>query len=226
LGKFFDAMQRAAEEKNASEPSRPVREARQPELDESLLRPEEPGASSHGAAEFPQPQPHRLHSDLSDTPSGVLRVLDPEIRSAPNASPPTRDSTSAAAPVGIQSVKGRATAAQSLTKPLIQNIEELREPFPTAVRVHPAYDRIVQRLLSYRRAPRQGAILVTSAIAREGTSTVARNLATALSQGGNEQVLLVDANLRTPSQHAAFHLDRDGGFSEVLQGDLSLASAI
>ncbi len=84
----------------------------------------------------------------------------------------------------------------------------------------------VERLLTYRRTPRQGVILVTSAIGQEGTSTVARNVATALSQGGSERVLLVDANLRTPIQHTAFDLDRSEGFSEVLQGTLSVASAI
>jgi capsular exopolysaccharide synthesis family protein len=69
-------------------------------------------------------------------------------------------------------------------------------------------------------------ILVTGAVSGEGASTIARNVATALSQAGPERILLIDGNLRTPSQHKAFGVGRDGGFSDVLKGDASLTSVI
>ncbi|RKU17936.1 hypothetical protein C6501_03425 [Candidatus Poribacteria bacterium] len=46
-------------------------------------------------------------------------------------------------------------------------------------------------------------VLVTSSIRGEGKSTVSSNLAVALAQKGNK-VLLIDADMRRPSQHTAF----------------------
>ena len=61
---------------------------------------------------------------------------------------------------------------------------------------------------------RQRVTLVVSSIPGEGTSTVARNLARIVS--ASEQTLLVDANLRAPTQHADFGVDRRIGLTEVL----------
>lgn len=97
--------------------------------------------------------------------------------------------------------------------------QKVRVPGP----VHPAYERIVQGLLtkSNRHSP---ALLVASAISGEGTSTVARNLAAALSQAA--RTVLVDANLRSPTQHDAFGVARNGGLSDVVAGTLKLDSAL
>ena len=97
--------------------------------------------------------------------------------------------------------------------------QKVRVPGP----VHPAYERIVQRLMgqSKRQAP---ILLVASAIAGEGTSTVARNLSAALSQAA--RTVLVDANLRSPTQHTAFGVGRKDGLSDVVAGSLKLDSAL
>ena len=224
LGKFFDAMQRAAEAEGTSEPKRRLSGASLPELDEALLRPEEPEATTRSAAESSQPQPQRLGHDPSGAPSDAKRALESEDCPAQDPSPRNVEPILAVPRARVQAIDRQPVAMPKLKDRAIQPRNVLREPVPTAVRVHPAYDRIVQRLLTYRKTPRQGVILLASAVGREGTSTVARNLA--LSQGGSERVLLVDANLRTPSQHIAFDLDRSGGFSEVLQGTVSVASAI
>jgi capsular exopolysaccharide synthesis family protein len=92
--------------------------------------------------------------------------------------------------------------------------------------LHPAYERIIQKLLTSRRSPRQGVILVSSAVAGEGTSTVARNTALALGRSQLEHVVLVDANIRAPSQHAAFETEISDGLSEVFRGSISLTSAV
>ncbi len=57
-----------------------------------------------------------------------------------------------------------------------------------------------------------------AAVSGEGTSTVARNIALALAQHRAERVLLIDANLRTPSQHTAFGLEQSDGLGDVLLG--------
>lgn len=61
------------------------------------------------------------------------------------------------------------------------------------------------------------AIVVTSAVPKEGKSTVSANVAAAMAQLGR-RVLLVDADLRHPSQHHTWELTNAGGLSDVLVG--------
>jgi polysaccharide biosynthesis transport protein len=72
---------------------------------------------------------------------------------------------------------------------------------------------------------RDRTILVTSAVAREGKSTVASRLAVSLA-GCGRRVLLVDANLRRPTQQALFELGRGPGLADVLAGRATLDDAI
>lgn len=71
-------------------------------------------------------------------------------------------------------------------------------------------------------------ILVTSALSGEGKTYVASNLAVAISQGLDEYVLLVDADLRAPRIHRVFglegpshglstHLDKQTPLEELLR---------
>jgi receptor protein-tyrosine kinase len=69
-------------------------------------------------------------------------------------------------------------------------------------------------------------LLVVSAVHGEGASLVARNLAVRLAEGGNRRVALVDANLRTPSQHEAFGVTRAQGLVEVSRGRMGLDGAL
>lgn len=61
------------------------------------------------------------------------------------------------------------------------------------------------------------AIVVTSSVPQEGKSEVAANLAALLAQSGR-RVLLVDADMRSPSQHHLWHLTNQIGLSHVLVG--------
>jgi len=59
-------------------------------------------------------------------------------------------------------------------------------------------------------------IVLTSAVAQEGRSEVAANLALAMSQAGSK-VLLVDADLRQPTQHQIWNCPNDRGLVQVLE---------
>jgi succinoglycan biosynthesis transport protein ExoP len=66
---------------------------------------------------------------------------------------------------------------------------------------------------------------ITSPSASEGKSTTAANLAVALARAG-QQVVLVSCDLRRPRLHQFFGLSNTVGFTSVLLGEVSLASAL
>ena len=68
-------------------------------------------------------------------------------------------------------------------------------------------------------------ILVTSALAGEGKSTVAVNLALALARGG-KRVGLVDCDLRHPSDRQIMGLDEGDGLYEVLAKEAKLGEVL
>jgi polysaccharide biosynthesis transport protein len=65
------------------------------------------------------------------------------------------------------------------------------------------------------------AIVVTSASPKEGKSTTASNLAFVMAEAGRT-VTIVDADLRRPSLHSIFGVDRRPGFTEMLVGTSEL----
>ncbi|BCW97501.1 MAG: hypothetical protein KatS3mg024_0328 [Armatimonadota bacterium] len=67
----------------------------------------------------------------------------------------------------------------------------------------------------------KGAILVAGAAPRAGRSTTASNLAAALA-GDGARVILVDADLRNPTQHILFGVDNSKGLANVLSGGAAL----
>jgi succinoglycan biosynthesis transport protein ExoP len=68
-------------------------------------------------------------------------------------------------------------------------------------------------------------ITITSAVPKEGKSTVSANLALAIAQLGF-RVLLIDADMRHPSQHAVWELPNSVGLSNVIVEQIQLKTAI
>jgi chain length determinant protein tyrosine kinase EpsG len=75
--------------------------------------------------------------------------------------------------------------------------------------------RRLRTQLSLRWFNPQRSLAVSSTRANEGASLIAANLAIAFSQVG-ERTLLIDANFRTPRQHALFGVSLELGLSTVL----------
>jgi capsular exopolysaccharide synthesis family protein len=97
---------------------------------------------------------------------------------------------------------------------------------PLVDHVAQGHQRILHAIQSHLGAKPGRAILFVSAAHGEGTSTVARELATLLGQDGPSRAVLVDANLRTPSQHKVFGVERSGGLTEVITSGLALDEAV
>lgn len=68
-------------------------------------------------------------------------------------------------------------------------------------------------------------IVVSSSVPKEGKSTIAANLAYSISQLGRN-VLLVDADLRNPSQHKIWEIPNEVGLSNVLKRQSDLDQAV
>ncbi|NJP04196.1 MAG: polysaccharide biosynthesis tyrosine autokinase [Chloroflexaceae bacterium] len=64
-------------------------------------------------------------------------------------------------------------------------------------------------------------LVVTSAEAKEGKSTIVANLATAIAHSGRN-VVVVDSNLRQPAIHTLFGVNNTTGLSTLLRGQASI----
>ncbi|MDJ0616386.1 MAG: polysaccharide biosynthesis tyrosine autokinase [Calothrix sp. MO_192.B10] len=69
------------------------------------------------------------------------------------------------------------------------------------------------------------AIAVTSSVPREGKSSISANLATAMAQVGR-RVLLVDADMRRPTQHHIWQLTNTMGLSNMIVDQLNLETVV
>jgi receptor protein-tyrosine kinase/non-specific protein-tyrosine kinase len=68
--------------------------------------------------------------------------------------------------------------------------------------------------------------MITSSNMGEGKSITAANLAVVLSQEMDHTVLLVDADLRSPSLHRYFGIEPRYGLSDYLHGEINLSSLL
>jgi capsular exopolysaccharide synthesis family protein len=109
------------------------------------------------------------------------------------------------------SSNGRSLASVTATS---SQLVMLADPHSPAAEAY----RSLAANLQFAYADRQlQTIGITSAAEGEGKSTTVANLAVALAQNGR-RVIVVDADLRRPGQHALFGVERDGGLANVLLG--------
>jgi succinoglycan biosynthesis transport protein ExoP len=69
-------------------------------------------------------------------------------------------------------------------------------------------------------------IQITSPLSGDGKTTTATNLAVSLARGGDDRVLLIDADLLRPRAHEAFGVERGPGLAEILTGQATFEDVV
>jgi len=85
--------------------------------------------------------------------------------------------------------------------------------------------RSVRTTLFVSMQPGQKLLQVSSPEPGDGKSTTAANLAIAIAQSG-KRVLLIDGDLRRPTQHSLFHVPQDVGLTDVLMKEIEWQNAV
>jgi capsular exopolysaccharide synthesis family protein len=91
--------------------------------------------------------------------------------------------------------------------------------------IHEAYQMLQANLKFISLDRKVKKIVISSAVPREGKSEVAANLAATMAQSGRK-VLLVDADMRNPSQHHLWGLVNSVGLSNVVVDQSELRQAV
>ena len=82
------------------------------------------------------------------------------------------------------------------------------------------YLRLVQSLEGMQ------VLALTSAVSREGKTSLASQLAISIASATGESTPLIDGDMRSPDIHRAFDIERGPGLVDVLRGDVSAEDAI
>ncbi len=88
------------------------------------------------------------------------------------------------------------------------------------------FNRLKINILSQAAGSDLRAILVTSSLHAEGTSTIAYHLSIAFTADIKTKVLLVDGNLRRPCIGKIFKLENKPGLSDIIKGDADAKNCI
>lgn len=99
----------------------------------------------------------------------------------------------------------------------------------TKKNIHPEFKEAIRMIRNkvkrYTEEGHMKRIIITSALASEGKSTMAVNLAISLAQEG-KAVTLIDCDLRNPSDGEIMNIDRKVGLSDYLNGNANLQDCV
>lgn len=204
-------------------------------IDEALRR---AGAGSAG----PAPEKALNRETLSETgvfqsawelpatdESGAAEGIGPRsggsVSESPGRAPDHR--TRAPLAVGGHTLTGEAPRTQALFKGFHPQLtERLALPSSGHAGLVEQFRRLAASLHHAQATNGTRTVMITSAIAGEGKTLTATNLALTLAESFRRQVLLVDADLRRPSLHDVFQVPNVSGLSDGLKapadGKLSL----
>jgi len=98
-------------------------------------------------------------------------------------------------------------------------------PIATTFQIVEAYKTVRTNLLFALATHKRKIVLFSSAEPNAGKTTASSNLAITMAQTG-ARVLLIDADLRKPSQHKTFRVKKNQGLSRILSGELTFNECV
>jgi len=152
----------------------------------------------------PRPSQSSLGGQRAKSPRVVSQVTSPRLDVNPPNSAPT--------------VRLESQLAMSWPQPFAPEVMEKLVVLPgmDAAAIE-QYQRLAASLQQVQRERAVKSVMVTSAIAGEGKTLTAVNLALTLSEFQRKRVLLVDADLRQPRIHELFQVSARTGLKDVLR---------
>jgi capsular exopolysaccharide synthesis family protein len=159
-----------------------------------------------------------LGGALAGATTLILELLDPSIRTAEEA----REKWGYAVLGTIPALEGSGTKQRRSLTPVAEALPVRDAPRSLSSE---AYRKLQVNLQFLDSGHSLKTIVVTSAVPKEGKSTVSANLAMTMAQRGH-RVLLVDADLRCPTQHQIWQLSNGVGLSNFVSGEASFADAV
>lgn len=111
------------------------------------------------------------------------------------------------------------------TLPSLSGRAKLDPRHPVVAQLTESIDSVRTALMHESTTKRRQLVLVTSAQAMEGRTTVASQLAASLARAGR-RTLLVDGDLRRPALHSLFDVPLEDGLCEVLRAETDVADVI
>ncbi len=124
-------------------------------------------------------------------------------------------------PLGVIPSVSRSNSWGEVDRPVSHRLGSDIAQFP----VGDAYQMLQANLKFLSSDKKLKAIAVTSSVSKEGKSEVSANLAVAMAEVGH-RVLLVDADMRHPSQHHIWGLTNAVGLSNVMVDEVSIETAV
>lgn len=98
-------------------------------------------------------------------------------------------------------------------------------PIATTFQIVEAYKTVRTNLLFVLAPHKRKIVLFSSAEPNAGKTTASANLAITMAQTG-ARVLLIDADMRKPSQHKTFRVSKANGLSRILSGELTFEECV
>jgi len=209
MSQIFDALQRSEAERSGKDPAATARAV------ELLQRAENFAAASRIASDSPD----SWNTAMAPESGVAIAESVPEM-----AIPAVRDTASAVLPVEVPRADGPMQCE-------VLNISVAPESHLVSLPdsespANEAFHLLGVRLRHLRRQRPLKKVLVTSTIPQEGKSVVAANLACTLALRTQQKVLLLEGDIRRPTQSKIFGLTHKPGICEWLNGERTLIKSM
>ena len=206
MSQIFDALQRSESERSGKDARADLRAT------EMLQRAERASFTSRAAAVLPDAWTTPLESESS------VAVAEPAAETAP-----VSKSAGSLAPQ-IDRTEGPAHCeALNVNPPMASHLVSVMDSESPAGE---AFHLLGVRLRHMRRQRPLKKILITSSIPQEGKSLVAANLACTLALRTQQKVLLLEGDVRRPTQSKIFGIPAKAGICEWLNGERALVKSM